>query len=149
AHGILHLEIVVPARFDKIARGSTGFAAGQAPRRALTAAGVRRAPAAVDQAGHLGDDAETAAKFAGAAGIIAQRTRIDDHRGFELDGFDRRVAHVALTDRHGSGFAIFPWTGAPAAAFDGLQDEVALLVRIVAEEGHGAAERAEMGCRRA
>src|SRR6516165_477976 len=92
--------------------------APQAPRRALAPAHMLEIPFSLDQVAHVHVDAQPAAIFSGTAGIRAQRAGLDQDRAFELDAFDRTVAHVALAHRHRSGFAVFERAATPAAAFD-------------------------------
>src|SRR5262249_36744586 len=113
--------------------------APQAPRRALVSAPELEIPFPFDQGSHPHGDAEAAAIFSRAAGIRAQRAALDQDRAFELDAFDRTVAHVALAHRHRAGFAVFERPAAPAAAFDALDDEAPVGLRMRAEEHHRAA----------
>ena len=138
------LEIVLAGQPQQIAAGLAGRAAPQAPRRAIQPPGLLEIPAALDQVAHLHVEPEPAAMPAGAAGILAQAAALDQHRAFELDAFDRAVAHVALAHRHGGRLAVLGRPAAPAAAFDALDDETALALGMHAEEHHGAAEEAVM-----
>src|SRR6266850_1449124 len=55
---------------------------------------------------------------AGAAGVLAQREALDQERILHFLQLDRRIAHIALADRHRGGFAVLPRPPAPAAAED-------------------------------
>src|SRR5262249_47325521 len=117
------------------------LAAPQAPRRALVPAHQLEIPFPLDQVAHAHIDAEAAPIFSRAAGIRAQRAALDQARAFELDAFDRTVAHVPLAHRHRAGLAVFERPAAPAAAFDALHDEAPVGLRMRAEEHHCAAEQ--------
>ena len=65
----------------------------------------------------------------GAARIVPQLARLDHHRAFQLDAFDRAVAHVALAHRHRAGLAVLERPPAPAAALDALHHEAPLGLR--------------------
>src|SRR4029453_19647633 len=123
--------------------------APQTPRRALGALHQLEIPFPLDQVAHAHVDAEAAAILAGPTGIGAQCARLDQDRAFELDAFDRAVAHVALAHRHRAGLAVLERPPAPAAAFDALHHEAALGLRMYAEEHHRAAEQAVVAGRHA
>src|SRR5438105_3615521 len=91
--------------------------------------------------------AEAAAKSSRAARILAQPAALHQHRAFELDALDRAVAHVALADRNGGGFAVLRRPSAPAAAFEALHHETPPGLRMHPEKDHGAAEQAVMAGR--
>src|SRR5262245_54293118 len=99
-----------------------GFAAGKSPGRILGALVVHVGHAFLQRTiGQI--DAEPAAMPAGAAGIRAQRELFDQERILNLLQFDRRAAHVALTDRNRRGFTVLVRPPAPAAAEDVHQQE--------------------------
>src|SRR4029079_7311211 len=98
-------------------------------------------PFALDEVLHLHVDAEPAAEFSRAAGIGPQRAALHHHRAFQLDAFDRAVAHVTLADRDRAGLAVLERPAAPAAALDALHHEAALGLGVGAEEHHRAAEQ--------
>src|SRR5882672_6611088 len=135
------LEIGLAREPHEIAAGLAGHAAPQAPGRALQAPRLLEVPAPLDQVAHAHVDAEPATVLPRAAGIPAQRAAFHQHRAFELDALDRAVAHVALADRDGGGLAVLAGTAAPAAAFDALDHEAALGLRVHAEKHHRAAEQ--------
>src|SRR5579862_2332959 len=141
----VHGAVIVLARQpqQKIA-GRAGFAVPKAPRRTLLASRVIEIPAALDQIAPAGLDAEAAAMLAGTAGIDAQRPAFHHHRAFQLDAFDRGIAHVALANRNRAGLAVFRRSPAPTAALDALDDETAFCLRMDAEKDHGAAEKPVM-----
>src|SRR6185437_14855133 len=118
------LELVGADLAQGVARGGTGIAVPQAPGRHGAAALVARGPAPGLEIAHGGALAEAAAELAGAARAFAQRALLDHERRFQLDGLDRRIAHVALADRDGGGFAVLIGAGTPAAALDRLEDGV-------------------------
>ena len=124
-----------------VERRLAAAAAEHAPRRKLAATVVAEAPTAFEQVGELRDHAQAAAVLARAAGTVAQRAPVDSHGRLQLDRFDRRVAHVALADRHRRRRAVGIGARAPAAAFDRLQHEVPVFHRIPAEERESATER--------
>src|SRR6516165_4091960 len=143
-------RVVRPARDAKFALARLAheihavfarLAAPQAPRRALVSAHELEIPFPFDQVAHAHIDAEAAAIFPRTAGIRAQRAALDQNRAFELDAFDRTVAHVALAHRHRAGLAVFERPAAPAAPFDALHDEAPVGLRMDAEEHHRAAEQ--------
>src|ERR1700688_1615014 len=94
-------------------------------RRVAPPSPAAEIPFALDQVAHMDVDAEAAAMPAGAAGVRAQRAALHHHRTFELDAFDRAVAHIALAHRYGAGFAILAGPSTPAAALDALHHETA------------------------
>src|SRR5262245_62683104 len=100
------LEVVLARQPQQIAAGLARLAAPQSPGRTVAPARLLEIPAPIDQVAHMHVDAEPAAIFAGAAGIAPQRAALDQNRAFELDAFDRAIAHVALTDRYGRGLAV-------------------------------------------
>src|SRR6516165_1624836 len=126
----------------------SGLAAPQTPGRAAAAAHQFEIPFALDQIAHAHIDAEAAAIFAGAAGIRAQRAALHQHRAFELNAFDRAVAHVPLADRDRAGLAVLERAAAPAAALDALHHETAFGLRFDAEEYDRAAEQRMVAGRR-
>src|SRR5262249_41731952 len=114
------LEFVLARLPHEVVAVVAGFAAPQAPGRAFLPAGraflpggVLKIPFSLDQIAHAHVDAEAAAEFSGAARIWAQCAALDQHRAFELDPFDRAVAHVALAHRYGRGFAVFRRAATP------------------------------------
>src|SRR5215467_14348537 len=128
------LEIVLARQPQQIAAGLARAAAPQAPRRTIHPLRLLEVPVPLDQILDLHVDAEPAAVLASAAGILAQRAAFDHDRAFELDAFDRAVAHVTLADRDSGGFAVLARAPAPAAAFDALHHEAALGLGMQAEE---------------
>src|SRR5262249_62081568 len=66
---------------------------------------------------------EPAAMTAGAAGVRAQCEALDQEGILDLLKLDRRIAHIALADRHRGGLAILARPPAPAAAENVHQQE--------------------------
>src|SRR5262249_25061679 len=112
---LLHRGFAAVGAADETLIDGARLAAMQAPGRIAGAIEVDVGPALLQQlVGQL--DAEPAAEFAGAAGVNTQAVGFDQHRIFDLLQLDRRVAHVALADRHRGRFAVFVGPAAPAAA---------------------------------
>src|SRR4051812_17312434 len=65
---------------------------------------------------HLVGDAQAAAKFARAAGVLPEGPMLDDDRIFRFRGFHRRVVGVAVVETHRCVHAVLVMLGAPAAA---------------------------------
>src|SRR5262245_59674263 len=95
-------------------------AAPQSPRRSQVPSGHRQPPRPFDQVADRGDDAEAAAVLARPARVLTQRARLDAYREAQFERLDRRVAHVALADRHRRRHAVLAGTTAPAATLDAL-----------------------------
>src|SRR5262249_56891448 len=68
-------------------------------------------------------DSEPAAMTAGAAGVRAQCEALDQEGILDFLKLDRRIAHIALADRHRGRLAILAWPPAPAAAENVHQQE--------------------------
>src|SRR5579883_27900 len=135
-------ERVLARQADQIVAELARLAAPQAPGRTVLTPRVLEIPLALDQVAHPHVDAESAAKFARAAGITPQPAALHQHRTLELDPFDRAVAHVALAHRDRRRLAVLRWPPAPAAAFEALHHEAPVGLRVDAEEHHCAAEEA-------
>src|SRR5262249_51963244 len=120
------------------------FSSPEPPRRTLISLHQLKIPFPFDQVAHAHVDAQTAAIFSRPAGVRPQSPALDQDRAFELDAFDRAVAHVALAHGHRAGLAVLEWPPAPAAPFDALDHETAIGPRMRAEELDRAAEQTVM-----
>src|SRR5262249_24188828 len=96
---------------------SARLAAVESPGRILGALAVHVGEGLAERPiGHV--DAAPVGRAAGAAGVLAQREALDQEGILHFLQLDRRVAHIALTDRDRRGFAVFAGPPAPAAAED-------------------------------
>ncbi len=136
-----HAELAFSRLAQQVHAVLAGLAAPQAPGRALATAHQLEIPFAFDQVCLPYVDAEPAAILAGAAGIRAQGAPFDQHRAFELDAFDRPVAHVALTHRDRAGLAVLIRPATPAAALEALHHEAPVGLRMGAKEHDRAAQK--------
>src|SRR5262249_10957805 len=113
-------ELVLARQPQQIAAGLARLAAPQPPGQAVAPPRLPEVPTPFARVAPGQGEPEPAAMLAGAAGILAQRAALDQHRALELDALDRAVAHVALAHRHGGGLAVLVRPSAPAATLDAL-----------------------------
>src|SRR5262249_58428059 len=104
------------------------------PRRTLISLPQLKIPFPFHKIAHAHVNPQPAAIFSRPAGVRPQRPALDQDWAFELDAFDRAVAHVALAHGHRAGLAVLEWPPAPAAPFDALDHETAISLRMRAEE---------------